>query len=165
MFKAYTSPSLVLNTSCFITAKSRPPCLIQNSLQDFKKICLFVDGWFDWTGIFISQWFHSALQSFFFCGDSMAIYLTRYSMAFCAVFTQQSALAVWLFGCPVTFVFWFIINTLRAPINRLWECGLVFAPEISISAVLEIDFGKLLKEPWRSSSCDALQLHSPSLFP
>lgn len=124
-----------------------------------QKICLFVDGRFDWTGILISQWFHSALQSFFFCGDSMAIYLTRYGMAFRAVFTQQSALAVWLFGCPVAFGFWFIINTLRAPINRLWECGLVFAPEISISAVLEIDFGKLLKEPWRSS-CNYIPLLS-----
>ncbi len=75
----------------------------------------------------------------------MAIYLTRYSMAFRAVFTQQSALAVWLFGCPVAFRFSSIINTLSAPINRLWECGLVSAPEISLSAVLLVDLGKLLK--------------------
>lgn len=80
----------------------------------------------------------------------MAIYLTRYSMAFRAVFTQQSALAVWLFGCPVAFRFSSIINTLRAPINRLWECGLVSAPEISVSAVL-VDFGKLFK------SCGAVR--------
>lgn len=79
----------------------------------------------------------------------MAIYLTCCTVAFRAVFTQQSALAVRLFGCPAAFRFCFIINTLRAPINRLWECGHAFAPEISLSAVLEVDIWKLLKEPRR----------------
>lgn len=147
----------MINTGCFITAKSRPRCLIQNapsSLQrarDLRKyVSLWTAGLIEREFFFLSGFTH-AWQSFFLCGDSMAIYLTRYSMAFRAVFMQHSALAVWLFGCPVAFMFSSIINTLRAPINRLCECGLVSAPEISLSAVLLVDFRKLLK------SCGAVR--------
>ncbi len=118
----------------------------------------------DWKGILLSQWFHSCLAM---CGDSMAIYLTRYSMAFRAVFMQQSALAVWLFGCPVAFRFSSIINTLSAPINRLWECGLVSAPEISLSAVLLVDFGKLLKScgaVYHATHCEGFPFFLPNSF-